>query len=203
MKRDSLKTAIVLIGGEARRANGQEKYLFSLGGRTFLERILEVLKPIVDEILIVGRDESQCKKFIHLQEVQCVADMKPGSGPVGGLRTGVAHAHGEMLFVVACDMPCVQASVVQRLFSLVDEYDAVVPCWSPGRLEPLHALYRRSALERYFREESSPSLRGVVRQLHTRYVPVQNLTDLDPRLVTFININRLEELEEMRERMDP
>jgi molybdopterin-guanine dinucleotide biosynthesis protein A len=194
-----VKSALVLVGGEARRAEGREKYFFSLGGRTFLERLLEVLEPLVDEILIVGKDISQCEKFVHLDTIRCVADIEPGGGPVGGLRTGVLHARGELLFVVACDMPCVQASVVQRLFSLIDAYDAVVPCWYAGRLEPLHSVYRRSALENYFRAESSPSLRGVVTRLKTRYVPVTDLTDLDPDLVTFININRLEELEAMRE----
>jgi molybdenum cofactor guanylyltransferase len=193
-----VRTALVLVGGEAKRAEGREKYFFSLGGRTFLERLLEVLKPLVEEILIVGKDTSQCEKFVHLDTVRCVADIQPGGGPVGGLRTGVLHAQGDLLFVVACDMPCIQASVVERLFSLLNGYDAVVPCWDPERLEPLHAVYRRNALERYFGEESSPSLRGVVRRLHTRYLPVRDLVDLDPQLVTFININRLEELEAMK-----
>jgi molybdopterin-guanine dinucleotide biosynthesis protein A len=194
-----VKTALVLVGGEARRAKGREKYFFSFGGRTFLERLLTVLENLVDEILIVGKDTSQCEKFVHLDTIRCVADIEPGGGPVGGLRTGVLHARGDMLFVVACDMPCVQAAVVKRLFYLLGTYDAVVPCWDPERLEPLHAVYRRSALENYFREETSPSLRGVVHRLKTRYVPVQELTDLDPDLMTFTNINRLEDLESIGE----
>jgi molybdopterin-guanine dinucleotide biosynthesis protein A len=192
-----VRTALVLVGGEARRAKGREKYFFSLGGRTFLERLIEVLEPLVDEILIVGKDLSQCEQFAHLETIRCVADIEPGGGPVEGLRTGILHARGELLFVVACDMPCVQATVVLRLFSLIDAYDAVVPCWGPGRLEPLHAVYRRSALDRYFRDASSPSMRGIVARLNTRYVPVQDLRDLDPDLVTFTNINRLEDLEAM------
>jgi molybdopterin-guanine dinucleotide biosynthesis protein A len=193
-----VKTAIVLVGGEARRAKGREKYFFSLGGQTFLERLLAVLEEEVEEILIVGKNVTQCEQFIHLKAVRCVADLEPGGGPVEGLRTGVRHACGDLLFVVACDMPCVQGPVVRRLFSLIDTWDAVVPCWNEEQLEPLHAVYRKSALERYFREETSPSLRGVVQRLKTRYVPVNDLTDLDPELVTFTNINRLEELEAMR-----
>lgn len=194
-----MKTALVLVGGEARRANGQEKYFFSLGGKTFLDRLLAVVENLVDEILIVGKDTSQCERFVHFNNIHCVADIEPGRGPVEGLRTGVLHAWGDLLFVVACDMPCIQSSVVERLFSLLDTYDAVVPCWNPDRIEPLHAVYRKSALEKYFQEESSPSLRGVVRGLKTRYVPVDTLKDLDPGLVTFLNINRLEDLKTMRE----
>jgi molybdopterin-guanine dinucleotide biosynthesis protein A len=193
-----MKAALVLVGGAARRAKGREKYFFSLDGRTFLERLVEVLEGEVDEILIIGKDTSQCEKFIHLENIRCVADIEPGGGPVGGLRTGVLHAQGDLLFVVACDMPCVMGPVVKRLFALIDDYDAVVPCWDTMRLEPLHAVYRKNALENYFQEESSPSLRGVIRRLRTRYVPVEDLRALDERLVTFTNINRLEDLEAMK-----
>lgn len=192
-----MRTALVLVGGAALRAGGKEKYLFSYGGKTFLERLIDALEEVVDEILIVAKDSSQCGRFVHLNEVRCVPDIRPGGGPVGGLQTGTGHARGNLLFAVACDMPCVQPKVVEHLFSLIGDYDAVVPCWDREKLEPLHAVYRRTALEHYFQQEVSPSLRGVVRALATRYVPVETIRDLDPGLVTFININRLEDLEAM------
>ena len=43
-----MKSAIVLVGGEARRAGGQEKYFFSYNGRTFIEHILRALNGVVD-----------------------------------------------------------------------------------------------------------------------------------------------------------
>ncbi|MDD1638802.1 MAG: NTP transferase domain-containing protein, partial [Methanomicrobiales archaeon] len=39
-----MRSAIILVGGEARRAGGQEKYFFLLNGRTFLQHILEGLR---------------------------------------------------------------------------------------------------------------------------------------------------------------
>jgi len=194
----AMKTAVVLVGGAARRAGGREKYLFSYQGKTFLERLIEALHPVVDEILVVAKDSSQCEQFINLNAVRCVADIHPGDGPVGGLQTGAIYARGDLIFAVACDMPFVRPEVVKRLFSLIGEHDAVVPCWDAERLEPLHAVYRRSALRNYFQVESSPSLRGVVRRLSTRYISVETLRELDPSLVTFTNINRLEELEGMK-----
>ena len=195
---DATKTAVVLVGGAARRAGGREKYLFSYRGKTFLERLIDALHSVVDEILVVAKDSSQCEQFLNLNAVRCVADIHPGDGPVGGLQTGAIYAKGDLIFAVACDMPCVRPEVVKRLFSLIGEHDAVVPCWDVERLEPLHAVYRRSALRNYFQEESSPSIRGVVRRLSTRYVPVDGLRELDPALVTFTNINRLEELEGLK-----
>ncbi|MDD1688981.1 MAG: NTP transferase domain-containing protein, partial [Methanoregula sp.] len=50
-----MRSAVVLVGGEARRANGQEKYFFTYQGRTFIERLAESLQEVVDEIILVAR----------------------------------------------------------------------------------------------------------------------------------------------------
>ena len=45
-----MRSAIILVGGEARRANGKEKYFFRYQGRTFIERLIDSLRDVVDEI---------------------------------------------------------------------------------------------------------------------------------------------------------
>ena len=69
-------------------------------------------------------------------------------------------------------------------------------------LEPLHAVYRRSALLTYLESHDSLSLRAMVRSLSAWYVPVDELKTLDPALKTFTNINKLEDLERINTR-DP
>jgi len=60
--------------------------------------------------------------------------------------------------------------------------------------EPLHAVYRRSALLAYLAGHNSLSLRDMVQNLRVTYVPVHELSRYDPALRTFTNINRLDEL---------
>lgn len=189
------RSAVVLVGGEARRANGQEKYFFTYEGRTFIERLIDTLEQVVDEIILVAKDPEQCKRFRHLEGVRCITDLRPGIGPIGGLHAGTLAAHGDTLFVSACDMPCIEAGVVRYLFEAIGDGDAAIPSWNYDMIEPLHAVYRKSVLLKYLEDHESYSLRPMIRSINTRYVPVEELRAFDPALRTFTNINKLEDLE--------
>jgi molybdopterin-guanine dinucleotide biosynthesis protein A len=191
------RSAVVLVGGEARRANGREKYFFLYEGRTFIERLIDTLSQVVDEIILVAKDPEQCKRFGHLTGVRCITDIRPGIGPIGGLHAGTLAARGDTLFVSACDMPCIDAGVVRYLFESIGDQDAAIPSWNQDMIEPLHAVYRRSVLLDYLVDHESYSLRPMIRSIRTRYVPVEDLRRFDPTLRTFTNINKLEDLEQI------
>jgi molybdopterin-guanine dinucleotide biosynthesis protein A len=190
-----LKSAVILVGGEARRANGKEKYFFTYEGKTFIDRLIESLTQVVDEIILVARDPEQCKRFSAIAGVRCITDIRPGTGPIGGLHAGALAARGEVIFVSACDMPCVDPRVIAYLFNRIDSYDAAIPSWNPEMLEPLHAVYRRTALIGYLEDHASLSLRTMVRGLNTLYVPIEEIQAIDHELTTFTNINKIEDLE--------
>ena len=190
-----MRSAVVLVGGEARRANGKEKYFFTYQGRTFIERLVDSLHQVVDEIILVAKNPEQCKRFRRIEGIRCISDIRIGIGPIGGLHAGSLAAQGDLIFVSACDMPCIDPSVVAHLFSVIDNYDAVIPRWNPDMLEPLHAVYRRTALLSYLESHDSLSLRAMVMNMSALYVPVDELKILDPELKTFTNINKLEDLE--------
>jgi molybdenum cofactor guanylyltransferase len=190
-----MRSAIILVGGEARRANGQEKYFFRYQGKTFIERLTDSLKKVTDEIIIVARNQEQCRRFDALQDVRCIGDIRQGIGPIGGLHAGALEARGNLLFVSACDMPCIETAVISYLFDAIGDADAAIPSWNADMLEPLHAVYRRHVLLKYLESHESLSLRPMIRSLKTRYVPVEDLRRFDPKLRTFTNINKLEDLD--------
>ena len=190
-----MRSAVVLAGGEAKRANGREKYFFTYQGRTFIERLLDSLSGVVDEILVVARSPEQCARFRTIQNIICISDIRQGLGPVGGLHAASFAAKGELIFVSACDMPCVDPRVVAYLFESIGSYDAAIPRWNKEMIEPLHAVYRRAALLSYLESHTSLSLRAMSQALNARYIPVDELRAFDPTLRTFTNINKLEELD--------
>lgn len=192
-----MRSAIILVGGEARRANGQEKYFFRYQGKTFIERLVDTLRGIVDEIILVARDPEQCRRFDHLEGVRCITDIRQGIGPIGGLHAGTLAAQGDLIFVSACDMPCIDAGVVSYLFSAIGEHQAAIPSWNTDLLEPLMAVYRREAILEYLKTHESYSLRSMIRSIDTLYVPVNDLRQFDPELRSFTNINKLEDLEQI------
>jgi molybdopterin-guanine dinucleotide biosynthesis protein A len=193
-----VRSAIVLVGGEARRANGMEKYFFRYGDRTFIERLVESLRPVTDEIVLVAKDALQCERFRQLKGVRCVQDIRRGIGPLGGIHAGVLAARGDLIFVCACDMPCVNTAVVERLFSALRNYDAVIPVWDKEMMEPLHAVYRKKVLAAYLEDHESLSVREMVKSLRARYMSVEELRQVDPDLISFTNINKLDDLEKIR-----
>jgi molybdopterin-guanine dinucleotide biosynthesis protein A len=189
-----MRSAIILVGGAARRAGGREKYFFTFQGKTFIDRLIGTLREVVDEIVVVARDPEQCERFIHLGDVRCIPDIRRDLGPIGGLHAGALAVHGEYIFVAACDMPCINPGVVRLLFDAAAGYDAAIPSWNADMLEPLHAVYRKSALLAYLEEHESLSLRSMVRSLNTRYVDIGMIREIDPDLLTFTNINKIEDL---------
>jgi molybdopterin-guanine dinucleotide biosynthesis protein A len=195
-----LRSAVILVGGEAKRANGQEKYFFTYEGKTFIERLIESLTQVVDEIILVARDPEQCRRFNRIKGVRCITDIRTGTGPIGGLHAGTLAARGDILFVSACDMPCVDPRVIAHLFSRINGYDAAIPRWNAEMLEPLHAVYKRSALIGYLENHDSLSLRTMVKGLNTLYVPIDEIRTIDHNLITFTNINKIEDLEQINNR---
>lgn len=193
------RTAIILVGGEARRANGQEKYFFQYKGKTFIEQLTNTLRGVVDEVLLVARDPEQCKRFALMSGIRCVNDQRKGIGPIGGIHAGVLASSGDELFICACDMPCIDSRVVEYLFGMLGDFDAVIPAWNPGMLEPLHAVYRKQPLLEYLDHHNSLSLRDMVSSLQCRFIDVTDLKKIDPSLITFTNINKLDDLKRIKE----
>lgn len=191
------RSGIVLVGGQARRADGREKYFFEFKGVRFIDRLINSLSGVVDEIVLVAKDPEQCKRFAGIDGVRCVHDLRQGIGPIGGMHAGARAARGKFLFVSACDMPCVHSDVVELLFQAIGEYDAAIPVWEADMIEPLHAVYRSAPLLAYLEDHDSLSLRSMVRNLQARYVPVSEIRKIDPTLQTFTNINRVSDLHHM------
>jgi molybdopterin-guanine dinucleotide biosynthesis protein A len=92
-------------------------------------------------------------------------------------------------------MPTIRRSIVTYLFEHIGECDAIVPEWENNDIEPLHAVYRVSAVRRYMEGHGSLSLRDMVNSLHTLRVNPRKFRRFDPNLETFQNINTLGELE--------
>jgi molybdopterin-guanine dinucleotide biosynthesis protein A len=189
-----MRSGIVLVGGEARRADGMEKYFFEYQGMRFIDRLILSLSRVVDEIILVAKDPEQCRRFAGLPGICCVHDIRKGIGPIGGLHAGALAAQGDLLFVSACDMPCVSSDVIEFLFEAIDDYDAAIPAWEEDMIEPLHAVYRRAPLLVYLEDHDSLSLRNMVRNIRARFIPVAEIRKIDPSLTTFTNVNRLSDL---------
>lgn len=90
-------TGIVLAGGRGRRFGDLDKCRLPLGGRSLLQRSLDVLMPVTATRLVVGGPPRR--------DVPTLDDAFPGDGPVGGLLTALGAITTSHALVVACDLP--------------------------------------------------------------------------------------------------
>ena len=129
-------TGLILAGGRSRRM-GRDKAWLPWGPTTLIERTLEVLRPIMDEVIVVVSEAGPFRRL----PVRVVEDEVPGAHALGGLYTGLRSATTNLCFACGCDAPFLQPAVIHALRDLADGYDGVIPC-DAGRLHPLHAIYR-------------------------------------------------------------
>lgn len=148
---------------------GRDKALIERDGVTLIANALDVLRPHVDELLIIGDPA----KYGHIG-LLTIADDTPGLGPLGGIVTALRYAWNDRLIVLACDMPNVNAALIEKLKALHDDgHDAVVP-QCDGHLQPLSAIYHRRC-RRVFAarlEQASLKMSDAVEAVRTRYVQV-------------------------------
>jgi len=132
-------TVAIQAGGESSRM-GEDKALKLFLGRPLIQRVIDRLAPLADEIIITtNRPEGY--RFLGLR---LVSDLKPGRGALGGLYTALYSSTSPVVAVAACDLPFVSAALMDHAHRLLarEEVDVVIPESGEG-LEPLHAVYRR------------------------------------------------------------
>jgi molybdopterin-guanine dinucleotide biosynthesis protein A len=197
------KTVIILAGGESRRFHSFDKCFTTLDNRLLIQHAIDILSGQADEIIVAARDEQQGEQIRDKvpDRIILVFDSLKGLGPLAGFMAALERASFDYSFVTGCDMPFVNERVVDLLFEIASTgYDAVVPRWENGMLEPLHAVYQREPMLAAIKEaakQGNAKISYVISQLkNVFFLPVNRIREIDHHLETFTNINTPEELEE-------
>jgi len=183
-----------MAGGKSRRM-GRDKAWLDLGdGRPIVQRVIDVLRDVADEVFLVANDE----RFATLG-LRVVPDRFPEGGALGGIATGVGAATHDRVLVAACDMPFLRPDVFRLLIARSEGYDVVIPKVGDD-LETLHALYAKACLPAMEHALGAGKMRivsflGEVRVLE---LGEDELRRVDPGLASFTNVNTPEELEAVR-----
>lgn len=141
-------TVAIQAGGESRRM-GQSKATVPFLGRPLIERIVERVAPVADEIVITT-NEAENLTFLDALDLHCdlrlVPDVYEERGALRGLYSALSAASNPCVAVVACDMVFASAPLIahEAVAMQMRGVDAVVPCNRFG-FEPFHAVYRADA----------------------------------------------------------
>ncbi|MCP4683145.1 MAG: molybdenum cofactor guanylyltransferase [Desulfobacterales bacterium] len=183
-------SGVILAGGKSSRY-GRNKALVSLKGTPLIEKVIAVMQPLFQELIIITNTPGE---YAYLK-LPMHEDLIKGLGPIGGIYTGLTAISNDAGFFVACDMPYLNGELIRYMVESSDDFDAVVPKIA-GNMEALFSLYRKRCL---------PAMEGliesreyqIVRFFHlvsVLYIGEKEVRRFDPDLRSFTNINSPQEL---------
>ena len=183
--------AVILAGGSSRRF-GRDKASEPLAGVPLLQRVVDRFDCLIEEIIVVRRPGQVLPTLS--QNVRVVVDAFRGSGPLGGLYTGLTAATAGPIVAVACDMPLLQAALIRALLDRARDKGCAVPV-AAGQLQPLCAAYSRSAIAPMRRRLESGRLKltDLFDDLTPYFMLEEEWRTLDPAGLSFLNINTAED----------
>lgn len=192
-------TGIILAGGKSSRY-GINKALVEVNGERLIERVVRVMEPIFEHLILVTNTPQE---YAYLQ-LPMVVDLIQGLGPLGGIYTGLETISEEAGFFMACDMPFLNSGLIRHMVETREDFDAVVPKidW---KIETLHAIYTKGCLPaiRQLIDAREYQVIKFFRKVRVRYLSEEEIRAFDPELRSFFNINRPEELSDAKKLSSP
>jgi molybdopterin-guanine dinucleotide biosynthesis protein A len=188
MQSDKL-SGIILCGGRSTRM-GRPKALLPFGAQTLLERMTGILGQVCGEIVVVAANGQELPPLPPA--VRIVYDRQELRGPLEGLRAGLTSltGDGQSAYLTSCDAALLRPALVRQVAGLLGPHQVAAPVIG-GYLQPLSAVYRRDVLpivERLLAGERR-ALVDLLHSVDTRAIDPQELTEADPTLQSFRNLN--------------
>jgi molybdopterin-guanine dinucleotide biosynthesis protein A len=190
-------SGVVLAGGKSSRM-GTPKALLRFDDKPLLVHLVAALGRLFDDVVVVATRGQE----LPTVNARIVYDEVSHQGPVGGLRYGLAETNGDVCFVTSCDAVFLNVALIAHLLSRLPGYDVVVPRWQ-GRLQPLHAIYRRRSVLPALQEQL---VRGELRPIFlydkvpTLVIEEDEIKRFDPDGSSFFNMNTPADYEEALKR---
>ncbi|MCR5103640.1 MAG: molybdenum cofactor guanylyltransferase [Eubacterium sp.] len=145
-------SAIILAGGRSSRM-GQKKASLLYQGKSFIDIIIEKLKSVDIQEIIISGYEYKKDQYIYVE------DIFKNKGPLAGIHAGLMQSSAQASLVLTEDSPLVPVWFIKQL---MEEHSrgsfpaAVTAC--NGRIQPLLGIYEKNLLplcEETLQSESS------------------------------------------------
>lgn len=173
---------------------GRDKALTPFLGRPLIERVIERVSGVADELIIT----SNMPEDLTYLGIPIYRDLLPERGALGGLLTAFTVAMHEAVAIVACDMAFVNAELLRAEFDLLEETgaDAAVPR-TEGGYEPFCAVYRRDVCRAAVEEALAAGRKRAdawYPAVRLQEFSAERIREIDPLGEAFVNVNTPEEL---------
>jgi molybdenum cofactor guanylyltransferase len=172
---------LLLAGGRAERFPGKLEH--AIDGEPMIVRVYRSLRAASWPIYIARRGSFALPLAAQL-DAPLVIDRRPECGPLGALYSACELLRSQRIFAVAADQPHMRPAALESLAQAWEPGDEAVVPEHDGRVEPLAALYARSAVLRAAScapEERGAAMHDLIDRIATRFLPM--------RAEYFVNVN--------------
>ena len=192
-----LNTAIILAGGKSTRM-GFDKQLLNIEGINITTYIIQVLKTIFKDIIIVTNKPDLYKN----ESVILTEDYYKDCGPLGGIHAGLMSSRSMYNYFIACDMPYINVKYIKFMMKKIaeDDYktDGVITKFGEW-IEPFNAFYSRRLIP-LIEENIESDKRKISELFHSSdimYIEERVARGFSPDWRMFTNLNTEEDLKEI------
>jgi molybdenum cofactor guanylyltransferase len=172
---------LLLAGGRAERFPGKLEQ--AIEGEPMIVRVYRNLRAAPWPIYIARRALFALPLAAQF-DAPLVIDRRPECGPLGALRSACELLRSNRIFAVAADQPHLSSAALESLARAWKPGDEAVVPEHAGRIEPLAALYARSAVLRAApcaSAERGGAMHDLIDRIATRFLPM--------RAAYFLNVN--------------
>jgi len=131
-------TGVIIAGGQSRRM-GFDKKQIDFEGKSFLQRSIDLLTKITDEVVINSNENIPTS--LHI-----IKDESQNKGPLGGIYSVLKNIKNDLALVVPGDLPLLDEEVLEFLLNNYDGKSKACVFEVNNHIEALVGLYHKNIL---------------------------------------------------------
>ena len=108
---------LLLAGGRGQRMGGQDKGLLDWRGQPLIAHLHALARPFSDDLIISCNRNQQ--RYAAYADRLVSDDSDDFPGPLAGIRSGLAAARHQLLLVLPCDVPQIDATLLEAMLDSV------------------------------------------------------------------------------------
>lgn len=192
--KDVFASAAILAGGKSSRM-GFDKQLLTVQRKSLQQLTIARLRRHFPDIIMVTNTP---ELYQGMDSVRTCSDIYPGLGPLGGIHAALHAARSQYVYVIACDMPCINHEYIEYMRHQLMRTDKQACVTQRGNwYEPFNAFYSTASLPVMENDlsEGKSSMFYFLKKIDILAIEEAQAQKFSPDMSMFVNLNTREDYE--------